>query len=545
MPINSPTKPVNCIKSLPIDAKSATGTGNRLCCVPSVTGVLDSYDDVILPGAFVKKLPAFLRRGFNPMSHGWTWEAIVGYPVVAYEQGNQLYSEFEFHSDQQSQDALTKCRERLAAGLEVGLSVGFSVMPGQYEYFDNGPALLKWCKSNGYDMALFDVKGITAHNQPCAAIVEVEDLYEYSLTPVPANVQAMAVAVKSMATRGKPVALSLIGSNNMPNTLRLRTICGARDLKLASADAQWSPTGAISRIKKLTGAVDAPNADFAKAFTLVQGPNDDFESYHLPIADVVDGKLCAVPKAIKAAGDVLNGTRSGVELKDEDRESAMRYLETYFDKMDETAPWNVDKSTDAVPMWRGQYLGNYVEYSMALSAVREASYALHSELGDAMLGRYNYKDMSPSEIDDCISGMFAEHKDLCCSIVNTIRAGKGAESAEEAVKSADRAMLAMVSTVGLGSGLAWDKHARVAVDALRMMADRARERAAVRSKTDRTLSVANREILRTMCTDVAKSVEAITELLAATEPIATVDAESAALLDEYLLIEAEAALIAA
>jgi hypothetical protein len=96
-------------------------TGNKLACIPSVCGNLDSYDDVIfppkkagVPGPFAKAIPGFMKSGFNPLDHQWEWSAIVAYPTMIEERGNQLYSECEFHSDQASQDALTKCRERLA-----------------------------------------------------------------------------------------------------------------------------------------------------------------------------------------------------------------------------------------------------------------------------------------------------------------------------------------------------------------------------------------------------------------------------------------------
>ena len=41
---------------------------------------------------------------------------------------------------------------------------------------------------------------------------------------------------------------------------------------------------------------------------------DNFTAYKLLIADVVDGRLVAVPRGIMAAANVMQGGRAGVDL---------------------------------------------------------------------------------------------------------------------------------------------------------------------------------------------------------------------------------------
>ncbi len=518
-------------------AKDAAAQGNSLACVPSVMGVLDLYGDAIFPGAFNKALPNFRKRGFVPVSHEWLWESVVGYPTMIEERGSLLYSEFTFHSDRASQDALIKCRERIDAGLDVGLSVGFSMELSQYKEFDNGAALLSFAEKNRYDLRLFDVKGIRAHTGPCSAILEIEDLWEYSLTPTPANQQAIAIAVKSMADRGSTIFLSTrgatrampelnnVGANN--KVMRLNSVCGARGLKLAPREKGWSASSAQTRVKAWAGAEDAPNEKYARAFALLSGPNDEFASYHLPFADVEDGELVAVPKAIMAAAEVLKGSRGGVEISETDRESAKRFVEAYYVKMakaadDETirVPWAKENSDDAA-MFKGQFLGTYVEYSMCMSACYQASYALFDALGDILLGWGCYSDMTDDEIDDCLEGMFDEHKDLCMSVFRAIKGGSGAETSEEAVKSIKKMMLATMSAGGLGSGLPWSKHADAAVTAVRLMVERGVAKADIRAKEKRTLSGTDRATLASMHSELAKLTDTLKELVAKTEPAAT------------------------
>ena len=64
-----------------------------------------------------------------------------------------------------------------------------------------------------------------------------------------------------------------------------------------------------------------------------------FGAYKLLIADVVNGKLTAVPRGVMAAGAVMQGSRGGVDLPKDDIERVKSHLAKYYKKMDEDAPW--------------------------------------------------------------------------------------------------------------------------------------------------------------------------------------------------------------
>lgn len=170
---------------------------NTLRGAASTTGNMDRTGDVILPGAFKKTLASFLANGFVAVGHDWDGLP-VAMPTSAKEVGNQLVCEAKFHSTDEAQDARTVCMERLEAGLSVGLSIGFMIDWNEgYAYFPSGKELLDWCKESGYDMSLFDVKGITAYKGFCRAIKNVAELFEFSIVTVPANPNAIASDVKS------------------------------------------------------------------------------------------------------------------------------------------------------------------------------------------------------------------------------------------------------------------------------------------------------------------------------------------------------------
>src|SRR5690606_32361444 len=63
------------------------------------------------------------------------------------------------------------------------------------------------------------------------------------------------------------------------------------------------------------------------------------------IADVIDGRLMAVPRAIFAAAAVIQGARGGVNIPDSDIPAIKRHLERYYRKMEKEPPW-AEKHSD-------------------------------------------------------------------------------------------------------------------------------------------------------------------------------------------------------
>ena len=105
---------------------TVTESGNgRLEGYANVFNVKDSYNDVTLPGAFSKHLQEFIGKGFLLIDHEWEYDKAVGFIVDAYEDAKGLYFVAEFHGDDKAQGIRQKVAERMAAGKEVGLSIGY------------------------------------------------------------------------------------------------------------------------------------------------------------------------------------------------------------------------------------------------------------------------------------------------------------------------------------------------------------------------------------------------------------------------------------
>lgn len=113
-----------------------------------------------------------------------------------------------------------------------------------------------------------------------------------------------------------------------------------QDFPMADRDRDWDGDQADKRIRSWAGVEDEPNADYRDAHVWYDEtkPNN-FGSYKLLIADVIDGEPHAVPRGVMAAAAVMDGARGGVDLKRDDIDRVKSHLAKYFAKMDDTPPW--------------------------------------------------------------------------------------------------------------------------------------------------------------------------------------------------------------
>jgi hypothetical protein len=119
------------------------------------------------------------------------------------------------------------------------------------------------------------------------------------------------------------------------------SVTAFQDLPLADRDRQWDGDAADKRVRKWAGVQDKPNERYRDAHVWYDSDNkDNFTAYKLLIADVVDGKLKAVPRGIMAAGGIMEGARGGIDLPKGDIDRVRSHLEKYYKKMGEAAPWD-------------------------------------------------------------------------------------------------------------------------------------------------------------------------------------------------------------
>ena len=129
--------------------------------------------------------------------------------------------------------------------------------------------------------------------------------------------------------------------NPEANIVAVKTVVPYQDLQLADRERSWDADAAINRVKEFTESDDAPTADYKKAFLWYDRENQTtFGAYKLPIADVIDGRLRAVPRGIFAAAAALQGARGGVAIPESDRPGVIRHIERYYAKMEMPSPFD-------------------------------------------------------------------------------------------------------------------------------------------------------------------------------------------------------------
>ena len=118
------------------------------------------------------------------------------------------------------------------------------------------------------------------------------------------------------------------------------SVTAFQDLPLADRDREWDGAAAEKRVRAWADAEDEPNEKYRDAHVWYdKDAKDNFTGYKLLIADVIDGKLHAVPRGVMAAGAVMQGSRGGVDLPHDDIDRVKSHLAKYYKKMDDTAPW--------------------------------------------------------------------------------------------------------------------------------------------------------------------------------------------------------------
>lgn len=120
----------------------------------------------------------------------------------------------------------------------------------------------------------------------------------------------------------------------------VKSVLAFQDLPLADSGKNWDSSEAEKRVRAWAEAEDKPNDRYKRAFLWSDTSEpDNFTSYKFPIADVVDGELKAVPRAIVAAAAAVQGARGGTKISDEDKEKIRSHLTRYYQKLGKEAPW--------------------------------------------------------------------------------------------------------------------------------------------------------------------------------------------------------------
>jgi len=144
------------------------------------------------------------------------------------------------------------------------------------------------------------------------------------------------------------VSAVIFGMNPLAliNSESVKSVPSMQTWPLAAEDRAWDSTKAVRSCRKWAstdGSGDKDTIDwkkYKKCFFYYDPADDEsFGGYKLCYVEVIDGKPKAIPRGIFAVAAVLQGARGGVDIPDADKTKIKGQVESWYKKMDRTAPW--------------------------------------------------------------------------------------------------------------------------------------------------------------------------------------------------------------
>ena len=148
--------------------------------------------------------------------------------------------------------------------------------------------------------------------------IKEAEIWEGSIVDEPMNPRAQINEVKAVNSL-----------NNLPK-------------EYADKSYKWNGTEAEKRVREWAGG--EPNDKYKKAFLYWQGEGENVTDYKLGIADIVDGGLKIVPRAVVAVRAVLAGARGGVDIPQADKEKIKNIIVKLYSDMGMDEPFTDGKS---------------------------------------------------------------------------------------------------------------------------------------------------------------------------------------------------------
>ena len=166
-----------------------------------------------------------------------------------------------------------------------------------------------------YSIGYEPMKGATEFTQRegMAAVRELKEIKLYEYSPV------------------------LFGMNSATMTISSKKSNGKMDLPIADRNKVWDAAKADERIREWAGGPDTETIrwdDYGKAFFYSDPENiEEFSGYKLGFADIVDGRLTAIPRGLFAVAGGHGVEAADISQNDKDR--IKRRVTRYYERMAE------------------------------------------------------------------------------------------------------------------------------------------------------------------------------------------------------------------
>lgn len=288
---------------------------DRTLVAYATTKTVDSYNEVLLPDSF--DLERYRKNPVLMWGHDYRLPPI-GRSMWIKPDSKGLLFKPQFAKTQFAEDVFNLYREGFLRGFSVGFDPKAWLSPQDEEY---QKLLAKW--------------GI--EGQP-DRIYTKNELYEVSAVPLPANEDALMLAINDGVIHSRALQAYF-------EDLNLTGVTPFADLPLAPEDLEWDAAKARKQLAKWAssdGSGDKDKMDWKKYrkgfFWYDTSESENFGSYKLPFAYVIDGTATAVWRAVAASMIVLLGGRGGVDIPEGDRKAVYNHIVRYYKKFDKEPP---------------------------------------------------------------------------------------------------------------------------------------------------------------------------------------------------------------
>lgn len=261
-----------------LEVKEETRNGVQVAIIKGylATWDIDRGGDRFVRGAFLKSLAKHREDNRQIRLKDQHYRLIGGFPIdLAFEDDTGLYVVGEINLEvQQGREVYLLAKQGVLSDLSIGYSVGDFTL-------DN------------------NIRSI-----------HEATIWEGSIVDEPMNPKAKITEVKA--------------------------IVPYQDLPVADQDHPWDPEGADRRVRAMTESDGEPSSTYRKGFIYYDREEDDqFESYKLQIADVIDDKLTMVPRALIDAVTTFKKS-----VPESEHEGVTSHINMYYKKMDLPSPFD-------------------------------------------------------------------------------------------------------------------------------------------------------------------------------------------------------------
>jgi len=225
---------------------------------------------------------------------------------------------------------------------------------------------------------------------------------DLSLTPRPADPRTRFQELKSL------VELSDAMKSYTEIEEAIKAVGQVELLPLAAESRTWNSGEAIKRIK--TWASNKDGIDFSKysqAFFHKDGDGKKQSDYKFPFADIIDGKLTAIPRGIIAATKSISNAPAIREK-----------IATYYAGMKMIPPWQTEKPLTMEEFAaKSEYFGECIEEAMTMGALSR----LNDQLFYTIIWNAVFDDsLSAEEKTAKVAGAFDEFSRYAQIIFNAL-----------------------------------------------------------------------------------------------------------------------------